>query len=94
MVRISFVVVGKTLYRVQYIKIFETVQNSNNKIVQKKLQNITINLPSYIFSVHNVILLASFFIHFVAELLPVVWRVDIVSMFRFFGTDIKEQKKV
>ena len=34
--RISFVVIGKMLYQTsQHIKIFETVQKSNNKIVSK-----------------------------------------------------------
>ena len=33
----------------------------------------TINFPSYIFRVHTLILSASFFIHFVVELLTVVW---------------------
>ena len=35
--RISFVVVGKTLYQTKvYIKIFKAVQKSNNKIVSKE----------------------------------------------------------
>ena len=47
------------------------------------------------FRVHILILLASFFIHSVVELLPVyeLRRVNIVSMFRFLETDIREQKK-
>ena len=69
------------------------VQKSNDKIVQKKFQNMTINLPSYIFRIDTLIVPTSFFIHFVNELLPSVWRVDIVSMFRFLGTDIREQKQ-
>ena len=64
-----------------------------DKIVQKKLKNMTINLPSYVFRIHTLILSASFFIHFVVELLPIVWRVDILSMLHFFGTDIREPKK-
>ena len=53
----------------------------------------TINLPSYIFRVHTLTLLASFFINFVAELLPVVRRADMVSMFSFLETDIRQRKK-
>ena len=47
------------------------------------------------FRVHTLILLASFFIHSVVELLPMyeLRRVNIVSMFRFLETDIREQKK-
>ena len=93
MVRISFVVVPKTLYWLKHINIFETVKKSNDKIVQKKFQNMTINLLSYILRVHTLIFLASFFINFVVELFPIVWRVDIVSMFPFFGTDIREKRK-
>ena len=37
------------------------------KSSQKKLQNMTINLPSYIFTAHTLILLASFFMHFVVD---------------------------
>ena len=65
MARISFVVIGKKLDG-------EIVQNQTTKSSQKKLQNRTINLSSYIFRVHNLILLPSFFIHFVVELFPVV----------------------
>ena len=43
------------------------------KLSQNKLQNTTINFPSYIFRIHALILLASFFIHIVVELLPIVW---------------------
>ena len=37
-----------------------------------------------------------FFIHFVVELFPILrkGRVNIVSMFRFLETDIREQKQV
>ena len=70
-------------------------KNQTKKLSQKKLQNTTINLPSYIFRVNTLTLLAPFFIYFVVELLPIVWieRVNIVSMFRFLETDIREQKK-
>ena len=66
---------------------------AKTKLPQNKLQNMTIDLPRYIFRVHTLMLLASFFIHFVVELLPVVYRVNIVSMFHFLKTDIREQKK-
>ena len=47
------------------------------------------------FRVHTLILLASFFIHSVVELLPMyeLRRDNIVSMFCFLETDIREQKK-
>ena len=80
MVRIYFVVVRKTLYRLKNIKVFESVQKSNKKIVQKKL--------------HTPILMASFFIPFVVDILAIVLRVDIVSMFRFFGTENKKSTKI
>ena len=70
MARVSSAVVGKMLYQTKYIKIFETMQKSNDKIILKKLQNATINLSSYIFRVHTPILLAPFFIDFVVKLLP------------------------
>ena len=73
MVKIYFVVVPKTLYWLKHIKIFETVKKSNDKIVQKKFQNMTINLLRYILRVHTLIFLASFFIHFVVELLQILW---------------------
>ena len=46
----SFMVAEKTPHQIQYIAIFETVQTSNSKSSQIKLQNKTINLLSYIFS--------------------------------------------
>ena len=69
MTRMSFVVVKKTLYK--HIRIFETVFKSNDKIVSKKAPEYD-DLSSYIFRVHTLILLISFFIHLVLELLPVV----------------------
>ena len=63
---------GKRFIRPQHIKISETVQKSNSKIVSKKLQNTTINLPSHIFNAPTLIPQASFFIHFV-EFLPHIW---------------------
>ena len=36
MAAISFVVVGEMLFRLKYIKIFELLQKSNNKIVSKE----------------------------------------------------------
>ena len=72
MIRISLAIFGKTLYQTtEYIKIFETVQKSNRKIIKKKLQNKTIHLPSYIFKPLTMIPQASFFIHF-DEPLPLV----------------------
>ena len=68
-------------------------KNQTIKSSQKKLQNTTINLTNYIFRVHTLIILASFFIHFVVELLTIEWRVNIVSMFFFLESDIREQKK-
>ena len=56
---------GKCFIRLKHIKIFETLENQTTKLSKKKLQNMTIDLPSYIFRVHTLILLASFFIHFV-----------------------------
>ena len=67
MARISFVVVGKCFIRLQHIKIYEAVQKSNSKIISKKLKNTTINLASYLFRAHILVLLASFFMHFVIE---------------------------
>ena len=94
MATISFVVVEETLYQTKAIlRFLSCCKNQTTKLSQKKLQNMTVNLPSYIFRVHTLILLASFFIHFVAELLPIVWRADMVSMFSFLETDIRQQKK-
>ena len=77
------------------LRFLRKCKNQTARSSQKKLQNTTINLPSYIFRVHTLTLLAPFFIYFVVELLPIVWieRVNIVSMFRFLETDIREQKK-
>ena len=85
----------KRFIRLKHIKISTQCKKQTAKWSRKKLLNMTINLPSYIFRVHTMILLGSFFIHFVVELLPIVWigRVNIVSMFRFSETDIREQKK-
>ena len=55
------------------MQFFEMVQKSNNQLSKKLLQNTTITLPSYIFRVHTLlILLASFFIHVVVELLLII----------------------
>ena len=51
-------------------------KNQTIKSSQKKLQNTTINLTNYIFRVHTLIILASFFIHFVV----VVYRLPIVRI--------------
>ena len=85
----------KRFIRLKHINISTQCKKQTAKWSRKKLLNMTINLPSYIFRVHTMILLGSFFIHFVVELLPIVWigRVNIVSMFRFSETDIREQKK-
>ena len=56
-------------------------KNQTTKPSQKKLQNTTINLPSYIFRVHTLILLYE------------RGKVNIVSMFHFLEADIREQKK-
>ena len=85
----------KRFIRLKHIKISTQCKKQTAKWSRKKLLNMTIILPSYIFRVHTMILLGSFFIHFVVELLPIVGigRVNIVSMFRFSETDIREQKK-
>ena len=71
MARISFAVVRKTLYQTYYdFRDGAKIKRQNR--LKGKLQNTTVNLPSYIFSAHALIHLASFFIHFV-ELLPIVW---------------------
>ena len=53
-------------------------------------------MPSYIFRVHTLTLLASIFIHFVVVNFCQLYeqeKVNIVSMFHFLETDIREQKK-
>ena len=67
------------------------------KLFQKKLQNTTINLPSCIFRVHTLILLASFFIHFAVVnfcQLNEQGKVNIASMFYSLETDIGQQKSM
>ena len=72
-------------------------KNQTTKLSQRKLQNTTINLPSYLFRVHTLIALASFFIHFVVVVnfwqLYEYGKVNIVSMFQFIETDLREKKK-
>ena len=51
---------GNYFIRLKHIKVFETVQKSNDKSSQKKLHNAAINLPSYIFRFQTQILLAFF----------------------------------
>ena len=64
------------------------------KLSQKKLQNTTINLPSYICSAHTVIRLASFsFILLNCCQFYKQRRVRIVSMFHFVESDKREQQK-
>ena len=72
MARIPLWSLGKCFIRLMRIKIFEKCENQTTKLSLKKLQNMTTNLPSYIFRAHTLILLASFFIHFVAKLLLIV----------------------
>ena len=62
---------------------------------QKKLLNTATNLPSYIFRVHTPILLVSFSIHFVVELLhrDMDRKGLTLFLFRLLETDIREQKK-
>ena len=72
MARISFAVVGKMPCQTTTLRFSRRCKNQTAKSSQKKLQNMTINLPSYIFRAHTLILLTSFFIHFVVELLPIV----------------------
>ena len=71
------------------------MQNQMTKWFLKKLQNTIINLPSYIFRVRTLILLGYFlFILFLDFLQLYEWgRVNIVSMFRFLETGIREQKR-
>ena len=63
--------------------------------LKKTLLNTTINLPSYIFRLHTLILLASFFIYFVVNFCQLYeqGKVNILFMFHFLETDIREQKK-
>ena len=71
-------------------------KNQKTKFSQKKLlQNTTISLASYIFRIHILILLSPFFIHFVVVnfcQLHEQGKINIVSMFHFLDTDIREQK--
>ena len=85
---------GKRFIRLKHIKISTQCKKQTAKWSRKRLLNMTIHLPSYMFRVHTLILLGSFFIHFIVELLPIVWigRVNIVSLFCFSETDIREQK--
>ena len=56
----------------------------------------TMNLSSYILRIHTLILLASFFIHFVVVNFSQLYesgKVNIVSMFHFLEINIREQKK-
>ena len=73
MTGISFVVVRKMLYQTKSILGFSRrCMNQTTRLSEKKVDNATINLPSYTFRVHTLIRVASFFINFVVELLPVV----------------------
>ena len=80
MARISFVVVGKTLYQttVYILRSLRRCKNQTVKSSQNKLQNKTINLLSYIFSTHTHILYP--------------W-VSILSISHFLETNIREQQK-
>ena len=68
---ISFVVLGKRLSENSVLRFLRQCKNQTAKLSKKKLQNKTINLPSYIFIVHTLIPQTSFFIHFI-ELSPLV----------------------
>ena len=80
---------GKYFIRLKHI--LRRWKNQTTKSSQKKLQNTTINLPSYIFRVHTLILLASFF-HSFCQLYEQGKR-NIVSVFRLLETDVREQKQ-
>ena len=69
---------GKRFIRLQYIRIFKTLQKSDSKIISNKLQYKNINLLSYLFSTHTHILYP--------------W-VSILSISCFLETDIREQQK-
>ena len=59
---------------------------------RKKLQTAAINLPSYIFRIHTLIPVASFFIHFVVNFCQLYeqGKVNIVFLFHFLKIDIRE----
>ena len=63
MVKMYFVVVGKCFMMLPHIKIFETVQKLNSRIVSKDAAQ---------WDYYTLIPQAHFFIHFV-ELLPLLW---------------------
>ena len=69
---------GKHFIRLQYIRIFKTLQKSDSKIISNKLQYRNINLLRYIFSIHTHILYP--------------W-VSILSISCFLETDVREQQK-
>ena len=82
------------------LRLLRRCKNQTTKLPQKKLQNTTIDLSSYIFRVHTLILLASFFIHFVViHLLFILFcqlhgqeKINIVSMFHFKRTKKYEMR--
>ena len=53
-----------TLSDCSILRFWRRYKNQAVKSAQKKLQNKTINLPSYVFSGNTLDTLASFFIHF------------------------------
>ena len=86
----------KRFIRLNHIKIFDTCKNCMTKLPQKKVQNTTINLSSYMFRVHSLILLASFLFVLLLNFrhLYKQRRANILFMFRFLETDIREQKSI
>ena len=62
------------------------------KLSQKKLQNMTINLSSYIFRAHTLITL-TFFSFILLNFSHLYGRVSILSMVHFLKTDTREQQK-
>ena len=77
-----------------YYEILRWCKNLTVKLSQKKLQNKTINLPSYIFNAHTLILQATFFIHLIKCLpLVLIVKVSILAMPCILEIGIREQQK-
>ena len=95
MARISLWSLGKRFIRLKHIKVFETVQKSNGKFISEEAPEYDNWFAQLHIQGPYLVLLVSFldllldFCQFYEK-----GRVNIVSMFHFLKTDMREQKSM